>query len=101
MRIKEVFGKDKCSLYGKVYSIHDSGGNVIYVGRADKQNVAQRIAGHINHYFTKGRTSKLSDYLFRNHPAYFDWELNIYETSEVSALIGQTFGCNQCAETAL
>ncbi|GIB20768.1 hypothetical protein VCSRO90_3857 [Vibrio cholerae] len=101
VKIKDVFGQDKNSLYEKVYSIYDPDGKVIYVGRADKQNVAQRIAGHISHIFATDRPSKLSKYLFENHPDYFDWELKIYETSDVSTMIGQTFSCNQCAETAL
>lgn len=99
--IQEVFGIDRARLYNRVYIIWNAEREPVYVGRATRQNVAQRVAGHISHCFSAQKPSKLSTYLFANHPDYFSWRIQTLSHPDIAAFTRNSVRCGQCSEKAI
>jgi hypothetical protein len=100
--IKEIFGRsDWSELRRKIYEISDSRRSV-YVGKADKSAVPDRIAKHIGDLFVRSeKSSLLSKHFFDKNPDYFDWTITIYSKEEVAAFTQKSVCCVSCAEVDL
>ena len=84
-----------------LYVVKSSNKEVIYVGMANKQSVADRMTRHIGHYFTTTKPSCFSKLLFNNHPHYFNWKVEIFSRCEAEIISGKKHDCLSCAERGL
>jgi len=81
----------------RIYVIKD-GVEPIYVGKAGKQQVGARVLHHIIDVFTDKKPSLISHYLFKAHPRYLDFDIDIYTSEEVTELTKCKSSCLACAE---
>lgn len=96
--IQEVFGQR--NLRDALYVVK-SPEAVVYVGMARVQCVGDRMARHIGAVFAKESPFLFSRLLFRNHPAYFNWQIEIFSRLEAEAITKQSYDCLPCAERGL
>lgn len=96
--IQEIFGQR--NLRDALYVVK-SPDAVVYVGMARVQCVCDRMTRHVGDVFAKESPSRFSLLLFRNHPAYFNWQIEIFSRLEAEAVTGQIYDCLPCAERGL
>jgi hypothetical protein len=59
------------------------------------------MARHIGDVFSKENPSRFSSLLFRNHPHYFGWKVEVLSRSEAEVITGVQYDCLPCAERGL
>jgi hypothetical protein len=89
---------------GRVYTISDSQGAVIYVGKASSPR--ERLLEHVGHgVFTgSGKATRVGKYINAHLPASLDWQVSVYELEasweDNVKWVFNPFFCNDYTHTA-